>query len=101
MRTENERWRERDGENRASPTESDGTDVERESETDKEEKPGIKTDRQGKDKRGRERQKRKYTRHWASLPSGLSLFLYLVVINGQIRAVLGKCKSAGGEIKQF
>lgn len=44
MRTENERWRERDGEERVSSTESDGTDVERERETDKEAKTGIETD---------------------------------------------------------
>ena len=46
MRVETERWRERDGENRDGPTESDGADVEREKETDKEEKTGLKTDRQ-------------------------------------------------------
>lgn len=43
--------------------------------------------------------------HWTSLASGqflsVSLFVYLVVINGQIRDVLCKCKSAGGEIKHF
>lgn len=43
--------------------------------------------------------------HWTSLASSqflsVSLFVYLVVINGQIRDVLCKCKSAGGEIKHF
>lgn len=36
-----------------------------------------------------------------SVSLSLSLFLYLVVLNGQIRTVVCKCKSAGVEIKQF
>lgn len=107
MRTENERWRERGGEKwrwRVSSTESDGTDVERERrETDKEAKTGIKTD--SLKIRGREKDRRVYMTLGftgsRSVSLSVSLFLYLVVINGQIRTVLRKCKSAGGEIKPF
>lgn len=72
MRAENERWRERDGENRASPTESGGADVEREKETDKEEKTDREKIRGEKNRKGNI-----HTRHCASLASGLSLSIPL------------------------
>lgn len=75
MKTEDDRWTERDGEKRGSSTESDGTDVERE--TDKEGKTGKKTESQTIN--GRERRKEAHTRYWASLASGqtLSMSLFL------------------------
>lgn len=75
MRTESERWRERDGEKRVGPTESDGTDVERR-ETDKEAKTGIKTD--SKKIRGRERQRDKHNigLHWLQVSLSVSAPLF-------------------------
>lgn len=81
MRTESERWRKGEGESQPEVT----------GQMLKERQTSRQRQKQGQKIRGRD--------SFRSLAP--SLFLYLVVINEQIRTVLHKCKSAGGEIKPF
>lgn len=92
MRTETERWRERAGERSEAVQRNAMGQLLKERDWGSE--TGI-----DKSERGRQYKTLDFT-GFGSVPS-VSLFLYLVVVNGQIRTVLCKCKSAGGEIKHF
>lgn len=82
MRTESERWRK--GEEESAQPKVTGQML-------KERQTSRQRQKYGQKIRGRD----------SFRSVALSLFLYLVVINEQIRTVLCKCKSAGGEIKPF